>query len=390
MASKQLGKLRQWAGEVISTRDKTIVSDEFKDLEHDVELRRQGLLKLHVTSEVYHHSLSKKKECEVLPGDKLLPLDSLGVVMIQHGEEFGDESAFGTSLVSLGRAHCQIATLQETFAISFEDTYLKAIKRSEADIKEYQNERKKLESRRLSYDAALAKYEKLKDNKNSKKDKERREAEDEYELAKLRFEETQEDVEARMHNIQENEVTQLRDLTNLLNLEISFVQQHLDVLRDVKVNWIDEDLISQMEASHKRTRRSPPPPAPPSVIPLSSSRSNEDEPAILSRFNSTRSKSSQPPGTPKSHSRRSSKAASPVDTSSSSESGSEGDSESDPGESDGGAKKKKGGLRERARSLTKRRKSDAGSKNGSRAPSRSASMKGRKRADSEATVGWEG
>lgn len=35
----------QWAGEVISTRDKTDVSDEFKDLEHDVELRRQGLWK---------------------------------------------------------------------------------------------------------------------------------------------------------------------------------------------------------------------------------------------------------------------------------------------------------------------------------------------------------
>lgn len=56
--------------------------------------------------------------------------------------------SIGTSLVSLGRAHCQIATLQETFAISFEDTYLKSIRRSEADIKEYQNERKKLDSRR--------------------------------------------------------------------------------------------------------------------------------------------------------------------------------------------------------------------------------------------------
>ena len=30
-------------GEVIQTRDKTILSDEFRDLEHDVELRRQGL-----------------------------------------------------------------------------------------------------------------------------------------------------------------------------------------------------------------------------------------------------------------------------------------------------------------------------------------------------------
>ena len=33
----------QFVGEVIMSRDKTIQSDEFRDLEHDVELRRQGL-----------------------------------------------------------------------------------------------------------------------------------------------------------------------------------------------------------------------------------------------------------------------------------------------------------------------------------------------------------
>ena len=35
----------QWAGEVISVRDKTIVTDEFRELEHDIELRRRGLYK---------------------------------------------------------------------------------------------------------------------------------------------------------------------------------------------------------------------------------------------------------------------------------------------------------------------------------------------------------
>ena len=32
----------QWAGEVISFRDKTILSDEFAELERDIELRRDG------------------------------------------------------------------------------------------------------------------------------------------------------------------------------------------------------------------------------------------------------------------------------------------------------------------------------------------------------------
>lgn len=57
--------------------------------------------RLHITSEALKDTLSKKKDCEVLPNDKLLPLDALGVIMIQHGEEFGDESAFGLSLSHL-------------------------------------------------------------------------------------------------------------------------------------------------------------------------------------------------------------------------------------------------------------------------------------------------
>jgi hypothetical protein len=33
----------QWAGEVISTRDKTSVTDDFKELEHDIEVRKEGM-----------------------------------------------------------------------------------------------------------------------------------------------------------------------------------------------------------------------------------------------------------------------------------------------------------------------------------------------------------
>ncbi|KAI0920213.1 hypothetical protein AcV5_010014 [Taiwanofungus camphoratus] len=172
--------------------------------------------------------------------------------MIKHGEEFGDDSAFGISLVNMGRAHCKIATLQETFAMRFEDTYLSSITQMEDEIKEYQAQRKKLESRRLSYDAAISKLEKVKSSKKEK-EKERKEAEDEWAKAKSRFEETSEDVRARMHAIQENEMVQLRELTAFLDLEMNFVEQYLEVLRDVKAGWIDEATMAQMEAARPQS-----------------------------------------------------------------------------------------------------------------------------------------
>ncbi|KAJ3540374.1 hypothetical protein NM688_g6235 [Phlebia brevispora] len=258
MASKQLGKFKQWAGEVIAVRDKTVVTDEFRELEHDIELRRRGLYKLHLASEDYQCAVAKKKESEVVDGDeKLLSIDALGCVMIQHGEEFGEDSAFGTSLVNLGRAHCQVAALQEAFALQFDDTFLASIRRAEDEIKEYQAQRKKLESRRLSYDAAITKAEKI---RNGKKEKEKDilEAEDGLEKAKSRYEEMLEDVRARMYAIQENELDLLRALTAFLNDEVHFVEQYLEVLKEARAGWIDEATLTQMDSA-KRKR---PPPRP--------------------------------------------------------------------------------------------------------------------------------
>ena len=49
-----------------------------------------------MASEGYHHALSKKKASDSLSeSEKLLPVDILGVVMINHGEEFGEDSSFG-------------------------------------------------------------------------------------------------------------------------------------------------------------------------------------------------------------------------------------------------------------------------------------------------------
>ena len=58
--------------------------------------------------------------------------------------------------------------------------------------------------------------------------------------SRVHSEETSEDVRARMHAIQENEIDQLRELSKFLEMEIKFAEQYLDVLKVVKEDWIDE------------------------------------------------------------------------------------------------------------------------------------------------------
>jgi hypothetical protein len=52
-------------------------------------------------SEAYHRALTRKEASEALKEDeKLLPIDTLGIIMIQHGGQFGEDSTFGVCLSS--------------------------------------------------------------------------------------------------------------------------------------------------------------------------------------------------------------------------------------------------------------------------------------------------
>lgn len=69
-------------------------------------------------------------------------------------------------------------------------------------------------------------------------------------LTRTLSEETSEDVRARMHAIQENEIDQLRELSRFLEMEIRFAEQYMDVLRGVKEDWIDEYVVISSTAQH--------------------------------------------------------------------------------------------------------------------------------------------
>ncbi|KAJ2936365.1 hypothetical protein H1R20_g728, partial [Candolleomyces eurysporus] len=235
MAGRQLGKLRQWAGEVIASKDKPVVADEFRDLENDIELRKEGANRLYDACEAYHHALSKKVHSEAVgDADKFLPIDALGIVMISHGEQFADDSMFGNSLIKLGRAHSKVAMLQEAYALTFKDTFIASIERFRGEIKEYEALRKKLDSRRSVLESATTKYEKT---RNSKKEKDKREAEDEMERAQQRYDETIEDMRAHMHALQEHEIQQEQELSAFLDIEMNFAHQTLEVLQEVRAEW---------------------------------------------------------------------------------------------------------------------------------------------------------
>lgn len=121
---------------------------------------------------------------------KILPVEAVGSVMVTHSDEFGNRSAFGgfqpgvpetilmialsnnpscaspgQSLRSFGEAHLKIAHFQSIYVSELNENFLSHLERSKASISDFQSQRKKLEGRRLAYDAALAKVQKSKTEK---------------------------------------------------------------------------------------------------------------------------------------------------------------------------------------------------------------------------------
>ncbi|PWW78090.1 BAR-domain-containing protein [Tuber magnatum] len=277
MMNKKLDRLKQWAGERMGGEVKTGASDEFQNLEMEMKLRHEGAEKLHNTMNVYVKSVSQKSVGE--DREKMLPVDVMAQAMISHGEEFESESVFGNCLIRMGQANEKIARVQDSYVAAASESWLESLERFLTQMKEYQVARKKLESRRLAYDATLSKMQKQK--------KEDSRVEEELRAQRIKYEESSEDVYRRMGDIQESEIETMADLTAFLDAELEYHDRCRDILMGVRQNWPagltakdKKRLRSRTNTAHSfgnggGIREESPPPPPPQV----------ERPSIRSRVN---------------------------------------------------------------------------------------------------------
>ncbi|KAG0139552.1 hypothetical protein CROQUDRAFT_54545 [Cronartium quercuum f. sp. fusiforme G11] len=233
--NKRIGKLKQWTGEKLGGQQKTELSEDFQSLEQDVDLRKAGVDRLYSVSKEYSKHLTKKIEAEGTDTGKVLPVDALGLVFANHGDEFGNDSAFGQALVAFGKAQQQLANVTANYTEHLNSGWLTSLEKSIAQMAEYTAQRKKLDSRRLTYDAMLAKVQKSK--------KEKRDLEDDLRVAKNRYEETSEEVQERAVAIQDAESDQLASLTKLLDIESAWIDEQKRIMDDLKRHWVDQNAL---------------------------------------------------------------------------------------------------------------------------------------------------
>ncbi|OBT82528.1 hypothetical protein VE02_08635 [Pseudogymnoascus sp. 03VT05] len=242
--NKRLDRVKQWAGEKIGAESKTSVSDEFRSLETEMQLRHDGMDKMHKSTTAYIKSLSKRDEGD--DREKVLPVARLGQTLANHGDDFEPDSEFGNCLIAMGRTNERIARVQETYTAHATTGWLESLERSLVQMKEYQAARKKLEGRRLAYDASLSKMQKSK--------KEDFRSEEELRSQKAKYEESSEDVFRRMQDIKEAEEDSVVDLGAFLDAELEYYDRCRDELVRLKRDWPAAQKRTQSTTRANRSR----------------------------------------------------------------------------------------------------------------------------------------
>ncbi|KAJ5735940.1 uncharacterized protein N7483_001065 [Penicillium malachiteum] len=225
--NKRIGRFKQWAGERMGGEAKTNQSDDFKALETEMGVRHEGVDRIHKSMTAYVKAISKRTEGD--DKEKTLPVAHLGGSMVSHGEDFDVNSEYGQCLLMLGRTEERIARVQESYITQANSSWLESLERSLTQMKEYQQARKKLDSRRLAYDTSLSKMEKAK--------KEDFRVEEELRTQKVKYEEANDDVLRRMQDIKDAEVDSVMDLTSFLDAQLEYHDRCREALLQLRNEW---------------------------------------------------------------------------------------------------------------------------------------------------------
>ncbi|KAJ5786180.1 uncharacterized protein N7503_011392 [Penicillium pulvis] len=225
--NKRIGRFKQWAGERMGGEAKTCQSDDFKAMETEMGVRHEGVDHIHKSMTAYVKAISKRTEGD--DKEKTLPIAHLGGSMVSHGEDFDGNSEYGQCLIMFGRTEERIARIQESYITQATSSWLESQERSLTQMKEYQQARKKLDSRRLGYDTSLSKMEKAK--------REDFRVEEELRNQKVKYEEANDEVLRRMQDIKESEADSVMDLGTFLDAQLEYHDRCREALLQLRNDW---------------------------------------------------------------------------------------------------------------------------------------------------------
>ncbi|KAF9109628.1 hypothetical protein BGX27_007391 [Mortierella sp. AM989] len=283
---KNIEKLKQWTGEKMGKCYLAHLDEDFNSLQSETEATVETLERLSETSEAYLKAVSKR--LEATDKYKGLAIETFGIVMSAQAHVFPEGSSYGEALLHMGEAHQRIGLAQnEMVRISdysylinmldlriFEEglygapssrssieneinqlagSYIACLEREHAQVKDYQHLQRKLHSRRLDYDAKLAKVHRAR--------KEKPEWEEEMQAAKAKYGETRECLLEMMMSIIELQDENLHCLKIYYDAQLECARKTVKILEAIPESTFvthshDPSISPSTSCPHKISKQS--------------------------------------------------------------------------------------------------------------------------------------
>ncbi|XP_060576915.1 endophilin-A3-like isoform X2 [Ruditapes philippinarum] len=232
---KQLNKANQFMSEKIGGAKGTELDDEFCEMERKIDVmgkmvedlitKTHEFLQPNPASRAKLSAMGSFQKIRGQAKSTLYPQPEgvLGEHMQKHGQDMGEDSLFGQSLVDAGESFKRLAEVKYSLEENVKQNFLEPWTHLQTkDLKEVNHHRKKLSGRRLDFDC-----------KRRKKEKGSTITDEDLRLAEEKFEESKQLAETAMYNLLENDVEQIAQLQSFIEAQTEYHRQALDILQDL-------------------------------------------------------------------------------------------------------------------------------------------------------------
>jgi len=243
---KQFNKANQYLSETVGAAEATKLDEEYNEMERKVDVTYELISALIAGTHEYLQpnpatrakmaaigAMSKVRgttKSQSYPQTEGLLADSMG----KFGKSLGDDSDLGHALCDASDAFRQMADIKYQLEDVVKHNFLDPITHLQTnELKDVNHHRTKLKGRRLDYDC-----------------KKRKQTRDEELIqAEEKLEESKRLAEQAMHNVLSNDVEQISQLKALVEAQVDFHQQTLQVLENLKTT-----LSSRVKEAGERQR----------------------------------------------------------------------------------------------------------------------------------------
>ncbi|XP_042567790.1 endophilin-A2-like isoform X2 [Cyprinus carpio] len=254
---KQFYKASQMMSEKVGGAEGTKLDEDFKDLEKKADVTSKAISDVLCKTAEYLqpnpasrarltmvNTMSKMRGQVKSPGYPQAE-GLLGECMLKYGRDMGEDTNFGGALVEMGEAMKRLAEVKDSLDIDVKQNFIDPFQTIvDKDLKDIQHHLKKLEGRRLDYDYKKKRQGKIPD--------------EELKLAAEKFEESKEVAETSMQNLLDTDVEQVSQLTALVESQLQFHRQSVEVLEELAKSMRERVNKAQSQPRQKRMPASRP------------------------------------------------------------------------------------------------------------------------------------